>query len=179
MFALYALQPEQRRKCAILYVYDKSVCKERFYYNFSHLSHLRDGVSPSSSSPALRNCGLKGILSASRHHFMEDVQKLNIVHYHTYWTLIHSLGRNRSPGREEGEKNVQQKKGDLLDVYIVMFMLMMPFWLFYSSPTIKIKSYGEIKNMYINFFSFSSLLRHFEQYSRRAWILLSFDFYAI
>lgn len=60
--------------------------------------------------PALRNCGLKGILSASRHHFMEDVQKLNIVHYHTYWTLIHSLGRNRSP--EKKERETYSKKGD-------------------------------------------------------------------
>ena len=58
----------------------KSVCKERFYYNFSHFCHFHDGVF---FFPAF-DCGLKGILSAMRHHFDEDVQSWNIVHYHTY-----------------------------------------------------------------------------------------------
>lgn len=62
----------------------KSVCKERFYYNFSHFSHFRDGFSFSSLSrlsTLCHDCGLKGILSATRHHFHEDVQKLNIFSY--------------------------------------------------------------------------------------------------
>jgi hypothetical protein len=126
----------------------RSECKERFYYNFSHFSHFRDGFSSFSLSltprPAFASSpvGLKGILSASRHHFHEDVQrvrekKLSIAHYHTCRGLSCRSARKccrallsffRRPSQdgeeEEGSKREQKgKKGDSLDVYIVM----MPF----------------------------------------------------
>lgn len=141
----------------LLYMQKKwKLCKERFYYNFSHLSHFHDGFFSLSLSSLLQR--LKGILSAMN----KDVQ---VLHYPTYsHSLPHSLSlifffdfsalnslcvifcvwiwkkiSERKKSKKNSTENVHTKKGDLLDVYIVMFMLMISFWLFYSSPTYKNK----------------------------------------
>lgn len=100
----------------------KSVCKERFYYNFSHFSHFRDGFS-FCSLPTLDSVPRLRTKRHFKHHFHEDVQKLNIfVH-----TELSALSFASSPYTFATEKRKNVQKGDLLDVYIVMFMLMMPF----------------------------------------------------
>lgn len=68
----------------LLYMQKKwKLCKERFYYNFSHLSHFHDGFFSLSLSSLLQR--LKGILSAMN----KDVQ---VLYYPTYsHSLPHSL----------------------------------------------------------------------------------------